>query len=267
MSAETADWSAACDLGILLVGHGSREEASRGEFDTLARRVMQHHPGVPVASGFLEFWQPDIGGAFQQLIDQGVRRVVAVPVLLFAAGHAKQDIPAALARAAATRGDVAFRQAGHLGCHPAMVELSRQRFLEALDRSGTAPSPPALILAGRGSHDTEATAEFHRYHELCRAACGVELAAGGFLAMAEPRLSDVLDAAAGWNRSPVVVLPHLLFDGVLAQRVDQLVAQCRQQYPQARWLLAAYLGPVELVARALHERIEETIQGRPACVT
>ena len=37
--------------------------------------------------------------------------------------------------------------------------------------------------------------------------------------MAEPSLEDVLDAAAGWSARRVVVQPHLLFGGVLLDRI------------------------------------------------
>ena len=51
-----------------------------------------------VAGGFLELSAPPMTDAVGELYDRGHRHLVAVPLVLVGAGHAKGDVPAALAR-------------------------------------------------------------------------------------------------------------------------------------------------------------------------
>ena len=53
---------------------------------------------VDVAGGFLELSSPPMTDAVAELYDRGHRRLVAVPLVLVGAGHAKGDVPAALVR-------------------------------------------------------------------------------------------------------------------------------------------------------------------------
>jgi sirohydrochlorin ferrochelatase len=72
--------------------------------------------------------------------------------------------------------------------------------------------------------------------------------------MADPRLEPVLDQMARSNVRRVVVQPHLLFAGVLVDRVDALVARYRRAHSEVEWLVARHLGPTAAVASALVER-------------
>ena len=53
-------------------------------------------PGVLVEYGYLEFADPVIHAGLEKLRGQGVARILAAPAMLFAAGHAKNDIPSVL---------------------------------------------------------------------------------------------------------------------------------------------------------------------------
>ncbi len=244
--------------GWLLVGHGSREPRGLQEFLATAALLAQRVPGVAIEPCFLEFAQPTIAAGFRALVARGARRVVVVPALLFAAGHARRDIPAAVAAVAAEHPDVSVEQAEHLGCHEAVIALSKQRYDEALAREPRVPDEhTALVMVGRGSHDESATAEMLRFVELRRAQTPLAHAQACFVAMAEPVLSDALDAldaVVRWGVQRVVVQPHLLFGGALSERIENIVARHAQMHSQVQWLTTACLGPSPLVAEALLQR-------------
>ena len=84
------------ETGVMLCGHGSRNQLAVGEFARLAEKLRTRLPGVPVEYGYLEFANPVIHHGLDRLADQGLTRVLAVPGMLFAAGHAKNDIPSVL---------------------------------------------------------------------------------------------------------------------------------------------------------------------------
>ncbi len=255
------------DAGLLLVGHGSREQVGRDEFLATARLAADLAGSRAVEACFLEFAGPSIAEGFRMLVERPsssrpVRRVVVVPVLLFSAGHARRDIPAAVAAAASEYPQIAVVQAGHLGCHAELLALSKLRFDEALQLTAPAPAgETALVMVGRGSLDAEATAEMLQFAELRARQTPLRRTAVGFAAMAEPKLQQVLDEAAGWGVRRVVVQPHLLFGGVLLERIRDVVARQAQSHPRIEWLLTEHLGPSRLLARALAARAAESLAG------
>ena len=91
-------------LGVMLCGHGSRDKDAVREFAVLAGHLKKRLPHYPVEYGYLEFAIPIIRTGLDSLKAQGVTRVLAVPGMLFAAGHAKNDIPSVLNTYAAQNG-------------------------------------------------------------------------------------------------------------------------------------------------------------------
>ena len=77
---------------ILIAGHGSRDPDGIREFLGLARAFREHRPELPVGIGFLEFARPTIQEGIDQLAAAGHGRIVVLPGVLMAAGHAKNDL-------------------------------------------------------------------------------------------------------------------------------------------------------------------------------
>ena len=83
-------------LGIMVCGHGSRNQNAAKEFAKVSEGLRKLYPELPVEYGYLEFCNPVISHSLDALREQGVTRCLAVPGMLFAAGHAKNDIPSVL---------------------------------------------------------------------------------------------------------------------------------------------------------------------------
>jgi sirohydrochlorin cobaltochelatase len=244
--------------GLLLVGHGTRESAGVAEFGEFARKVAARLAPVPVAPCFLELAEPLIADGVDSLAAQGVRRMVVAPVLLFAAVHAKLDIPEAVTAALAGRPPMSWRQASHLGLDPRVLELSARRFAAAVDAAEAehekvSPDETLLVVVGRGSRDPEALAEFAEYAARHAAAVGCRNYQTAFLAMAVPTLSAALDRAAASRYRRIVVQPHLLFGGVLVEQVRDEVAGRQRSTPEKQWQATGHLGPDELLVAAVVE--------------
>ena len=80
----------------------------------------------------MELAQPDIPAAVYRLAQQGVNRIVTVPLLLFTAGHARRDIPVAVRQAADRASIKVVGQSTSLdSCEP-ILQLSSERFLGSL---------------------------------------------------------------------------------------------------------------------------------------
>ena len=104
------------ETGVVVVGHGTADPVGAAETRKVVAQVDAILPNIPVELGFLEVIEPTIEMALGRLAAQGCKRVVALPILLFSAGHAKQDVPQSL-REAATRYGLSVTQADPLGLH------------------------------------------------------------------------------------------------------------------------------------------------------
>lgn len=243
--------------GILIVGHGTHHEAGLAELHELARGVAKMRPKAVVRSCFLELAPPTIAEGFEEIVAEGVRRVIAAPIMLLSAQHVQVDIPEEVATAAAKFPEIEVAIAGHLGCHEKMVELSNLRYAEALAGETSQPERTLLVMVGRGSHDPGARGEMQQFTKLCVAGREVSASRIGYLAMARPPLDEVLKEAGEQGFERVVVQPHLLFEGVLLERLRGRVSDYRDRFPQTQWFLAERLGPHRLVAETIVDRVQQ----------
>lgn len=250
-------------VGMLLVGHGTRDARGVAEFLATARLVTALVPDVAVEAGFLELAEPSIGEALQRLSECDVREVIVVPLLLFAAGHAKQDIPSDVTAAAACFPQLKIRQAEPLGCHPEILSASAERFFEAIGRTTCDVSRDVeLVMVSRGTSDEAAIEDVRRFVELRGELVAVREVQTGFMAVAEPSVDEVLHAAQLSACETIVVQPHLLFHGQLFLELQEKVAAARKAAPGKRYLLAGYLGPSPQVAAAAICRFREVVASR-----
>ena len=146
--------------GVMVCGHGSRNKNAVGEFAKLSERLRERFPGVPVDYGYLEFANPVIHQGLDALKGQGVNHILAVPGMLFAAGHAKNDIPSVLNSWAALNRDVTVDYGRELGIDLKMIRAAGQRIEEALKaagwREGDSLHDTMLVVVGRGASDPDA---------------------------------------------------------------------------------------------------------------
>jgi len=249
--------------GVLVIGHGTADPVGAAETADVAAAVAGLLPDMPVELGFLEVIGPTIADAVARLAARGCRDVIAAPLLLFAAGHAKRDVPEAVA-AAAARSGIRVRQTDPFGELAEIVDLARQRRRQAVAGLATvSPAETVLVMVGRGSSDPAAVAQLQSFTESMLAddpegrPRRVEL---GFVAAARPRLGEAIAAACDPNDPHVrriIVQPHLLFRGHVEEQVMAEVRRGREMRPDVEWIQSARLGADPLVARAVTRRVAE----------
>jgi sirohydrochlorin cobaltochelatase len=241
-------------LGLLIVGHGTRDDRGSSEFAELVRAVRAIARETLVEGCFLELVEPDIATAVRSAFDRGARTLVVVPLLLVEAGHAKRDIPDALAAAQARLPGLTIHQTPHLGSHRAILQLAHRRYVEALEMHAAVPPEDTLLLVvGRGTKDAMANAElchFARRRWEQTHVGGLETC---FLAMTEPSLDRALAMVTQLPFSRIAVEPHFLFEGELLDRVRDMVAQAAERWPTREFVIAERLGPDEMLAQAVLE--------------
>jgi sirohydrochlorin cobaltochelatase len=257
-------------LGVLVCGHGSRNRLAVEEFAGLARQLRARLSPVPLEFGYLEFARPILRDGLDALRQRGVAHVLAVPAMLFAAGHAKNDIPSVLNTWAAETG-VRVDYGRELGVDRRMIEAAGARIREALDRSnaaaaaaGRSPIPlhdTLLVVVGRGSSDPDANSNVAKVTRMLVEGFGFgwgeTLYSGVTFPLVEPGLRQVV--RLGFRR--LVVFPYFLFSGVLVSRIAQHTALVAADHPDLEVVQAGYLADHPSVIETFAERVAEVIGG------
>ncbi|MFJ8466747.1 sirohydrochlorin chelatase [Streptomyces swartbergensis] len=250
---------------LLIAGHGTRDDAGAEAFRDFVRALGARRPELPVAGGFIELSPPPLGEAVAELVERGVRRFAAVPLMLVSAGHAKGDIPAALAREKERHPGISYTYGRPLGPHPALLNVLERRLDEALGgAAGRRPGDRAdvtVLLVGRGSTDPDANAEVHKAARLLwegRGYAGVETA---FVSLAAPDVPGGLDRCARLGARRIVVLPYFLFTGVLPDRVRLQTEGWAAAHPEVEVRSAGVIGPEPELLDLVWERYTEAVEG------
>lgn len=245
---------------LLLVGHGTRDEEGAEAFRSFVADLGRRLADIPVGGGFIELSPPPLADAVAGLVADGVRSFAAVPLVLVSAGHAKGDIPAALAREERRHPGTSYAYGRPLGPHPALLSVLERRLDAALGDGGRR-SDTTVLLVGRGSTDPDANAEVCKVARLLwegRGLSGVETA---FVSLAEPGVAEGLDRCARLGARRVVVLPYFLFPGVLPDRVAQQARAWALAHPEVEVASAGVLGATDELAGLVVERYEEAVRG------
>ncbi|MEY9966448.1 sirohydrochlorin ferrochelatase [Streptacidiphilus sp. MAP12-16] len=234
---------------LLLVAHGSRDPRHAATVTDLAAQVRARRPGLDVEVGYLDHCAPRI----PQLLSRLEGEVVALPLLLNHAFHARSDIPGVLAEAAARNPRLIIRQGPVLGPSPLLLDALDRRLAEA----GVDPSAgTGIVLAAAGSSDPAANAVTRRVAaawQSLRGWAGVEVA---HASAAPPRVAAAVAALRARGARQIAVAPYLLAPGLLP---DRIAAEAAAAGVDA---VAAPLGATPELARLLLRRYDEALLAR-----
>ena len=249
------------NIGILLCGHGSRDPQAVKEFIKVVDKIKLRIPNIPVAFGFLEFNRPIISTALDQLKNTGVDRVIALPAMLCAAGHTKNDIPAVLNKYTFENG-LPIQYGRELGLNSLMIGAAGARVQEIIDNNKVFPlSKTLLVVAGRGSSDPDANSNICKITRMLVEGFGFgwgeTVFSGVTFPLVEPGLRHTLKL--GFKR--VILFPYFLFSGVLVSRVRDHSMRVSNDNPDVQFLNASYLSDQDLVIDTFMERIHEVLNG------
>ncbi|MEO0637500.1 MAG: sirohydrochlorin chelatase [Pseudomonadota bacterium] len=255
-------------IGIMVCGHGSRNQNAAREFSTVAEGLRDVMPDVPVEYGYLEFCNPVIAAGLDSLREQGVTRVLAVPGMLFAAGHAKNDIPSVLNTYAAQHA-IRVDYGRELGIDPKMMRAAADRIQAAVDDADREHGPVAkedtlLMVVGRGSSDPDANSNISKVMRLLWEGFGFGWGEVCYSGVTFPLVEPGLEHAARLGYKRVIVMPYFLFTGVLIKRIYKYTDEVAERHPSIQFCKASYLGNHEQVIATFRERAMEIIEGQTA---
>ncbi|MYZ48008.1 sirohydrochlorin chelatase [Propylenella binzhouense] len=249
-------------IGVMVCGHGSRDAKAVAEFAALATLLEDRFPDWPVDYGYLEFARPVIRDGLDRLAAAGVTRILAVPGMLFAAGHAKNDIPSVLNTYAAGRPGLSVEYGRELGIDPKMLQAAADRIRETL---AAAPDLPAhetlLVVVGRGASDPDANSNVAKVTRMLWEGFGFGWAETAYSGVTFPLVAPALEKAARLGFRRIVVFPYFLFTGILVDRIYAAADEAAARHPGIEFLKAPYLAGHPLVIDTFVERVREILTG------
>ena len=244
---------------LLVVGHGSRDPRGAREFHDFLGLVRRRNPSLMVEGGFIELSQPPISECVDRLAGEGVRQVAAVPLMLLAAGHAKDDIPATLVREKMNHPDMGFRYGRALGIRPELLELVDERVSAVV--AEREKEDTAVLIVGRGSSDPDANSDLAKIARLFYEGRTYPAVESAYVSMTPPDVAAALDRCCKLGARRIVVFSYFLFTGVLEERIRKQAEEFARATPDVDVRYAGYFGPDQRVADLLIERYAEAIGG------
>ena len=120
------------EIGVLVVGHGSRRAEANEDVRETARRIAELGDFARVEPAFLELEHPNISEGFTRLVERGAREVVVHPYFLSPGRHTRGDIPVEVKEAAAKHPEIGYRIGAPLSAHHLVIAASVERIREAI---------------------------------------------------------------------------------------------------------------------------------------
>jgi sirohydrochlorin cobaltochelatase len=254
----------AASHALLLVGHGSRDPDGQREFMEFAAKVQQAAGQRPVVPCFLELAEPTIPQGLARCMELGYRDIAAVPVLLFAARHNKYDVPAEFDYVRQRYPDLHIRYARHFGITTEIVDGLRALITRA-ERQSTRPhvgrERTVVLVVGRGSSDPDANGDVCKLGRILWEGSGLLSVETCFIGITHPRLPEGLQRCLLLQPVRIIVLPYLLFTGVLVKRIGAVARDFGQAHPEVEVLLTDDIGELPVFMDLLFEREREAVAG------
>ena len=211
---------------ILYIGHGTRSKKGIGEALAFVQRVIAQID-IPIQEvSFLELTAPSIAEGFAHCVERGAKEITVVPLFLLAAGHTKHDIPLLLSTLQEKYPHICIDVKDPFGVQESMLDGIAEL---VFSNTGGVKPQDRLLIVGRGSSDPTIKTDFATIASGLKTRLGIDHVSVCFLAAAKPTLDEGLESIAEKAGSRVIVVPYLLFSGLLLAEITQKISRLKRQ--------------------------------------
>ena len=244
-------------VGILICGHGSRNKLAINEFKELTKLIQKRYPKILVEYGFLEFAKPSITDALDKLKNKSIKKIIAIPAMLFAAAHVKNDIPSLLINYS-TKTNIEIIYGRELGINNFMISAACERVKNVFKKNiSLKPEESLLVVVGRGSSDPDANANVSKITRMIVEGVGLGWGETFFSGVTFPLVEPGLKNAVRLGYKNIIIFPYFLFSGVLVTRIKRQSDLVAINNPNILFIHAKYLSSHPYVVDTFVERIDE----------
>ncbi len=246
-------------VAILICGHGSRNKLAITEFQELTKLIQKRYPNILVEYGFLEFAKPSLVDALNKLRDHSIKKVIAIPAMLFAAGHVKNDIPSLLMNYS-SKTDIEIIYGRELGINNLMISAACERVKDVFKQNKSLKSEESLlVVVGRGSSDPDANSNVSKITRMIVEGIGLGWGETCFSGVTFPLVEPALKNVVRLGYKNIIIFPYFLFSGVLVTRIKRQSDLVAINNPNISFIHAKYLSTQSYVVDTFVERIEEIL--------
>ncbi len=246
-------------IAILICGHGSRNKLAITEFQELTKLIQKRYPSILVEFGFLEFAKPSLVDALDKLRKHSIKKIIAIPAMLFAAGHVKNDIPSLLINYSSKTG-IEIIYGRELGINNLMISAACERVKDVFKKNNTLkPEESLLVVVGRGSSDPDANSNVSKITRMIVEGIGLGWGETVFSGVTFPLVESGLKNVVRLGYKNIIIFPYFLFSGVLVTRIKRQSDLVAINNPHISFIHAKYLSSQSYVVDTFVERIEEVL--------
>lgn len=246
--------SAQAPAAAVLLGHGSLAAESGVAMFRHAELLRARGLAPQVAAGFLNLSEPTIDESVARCVAAGARRIALVPYFLVAGKYVREDVPRVVRRLREAHPQVEIDATRHLGDHPLLAALVRDRAEQRLGRALSASD--ALVMLAHGSPYEDANDDVRRVASRL-AADGLRVGVG-FMEINRPTIAEAVDRAVARSAGAVVAVPYFMHRGMHVRHdLPDAAARAALEYPGRAILLAGHLGYDARIASIIEERARE----------
>lgn len=257
------------DEAVLIAGHGSRRERSNEQVRDVAA-TLEERIEPCVETGYIELAEPLLPEAIDELARE-VDELTVVPLALFAAGHVKNDIPLVIQQARATHDDLVVHGGAPVGVAPRIVDLLDDRVSDVEAELGIDRDVDdlAVVFCARGSNDPDANGDAYKLGRLLYEGRSFSRVETTFIGITEPLLDETLEEVALDSQDAVIVVPYMLGDGVLTQRIRDWTAEFAEDRSEIAVGTTDVIGTDSRLIDVLEDRWREARSGsvQMSCAT
>lgn len=116
---------------VILLGHGSIREQANVEVRNMWKMLAEQLPDLQISGSFVEVAEPTLEQEIGRLAEQGVERIVIVPMFLTRGNHLSNGIPRILEAMRQLYSHIQIELTRHLGVDPLLAEIIKNRLREA----------------------------------------------------------------------------------------------------------------------------------------
>lgn len=193
---------------VILMAHGSRHPEGERQAESLMDEVRKRCQ-FPTEKAYLEILEPGLETLVERMVPKK-KKFFILPLLIFRGGHALRDIPEMVSRCRKSFPAFHFHVGPVLEPHGKILDFWVDFAKEWL----LANASGQIILLGRGAKDEEAKKAFDGVVQSVENDLGTNLLTA-FTGLQEPSLVVAMESLN--QEQPILILPCLLFDGVLLE--------------------------------------------------
>ncbi len=119
---------------VLIVGHGSRAEKAKKNFNEVIKLVREKSRKVPIYGAHMELASPSVDEVMELILKENeeLKKVAIVPFFLYEGIHIREDIPEIIGNLEKKYSGIEFIFGKPIGAEPVLADILLKRAEEIL---------------------------------------------------------------------------------------------------------------------------------------